>query len=688
MIPTVEDLASSPLAHRFGDVFNPPGLTNFLGTVQCDVDVCTFRNLCFPPFVCADNATAGLFVDDVYFPTTGTPVTFTWYPDRIERQATYRGLRLRSTLALAADSMTAMLHLAVTNESGVARDVNIRLGLQSNVGKLPGPWLVSPPQETGNDAWVEHERGRVHFAAKRSDAHLLQGAVPQPHGIDPESVWWRVQLEPGDTWQATLVTAIGETASEVSATYDCITRDVRGAFATVTARWNHELQAAFTPDNGIYSGHLPELDTDDEDIARLYATGVLGVVYFRRDSPHSRYGRTYTTLMPRYWPTVTFLWDYSLSSLVHALLDPEIMRGNLERWMRFDIHDHFGTEYLSGEPVGPWYSVNDYAWIATARDYLRWSGDLRWLQRELPSGDSGAPIRVAEQVIACATNWLRFQGTSGLADYGDINNLLECVTTYIHEVAGLNAANVFSMRFAAEACADDPMRAATLNDWAGRLLREVQNLYVDGRGYWRSRNPDGTMREVRHCYDLITVLNTIPDDLSAQQRREMADFWRRELRTPVWMRALSGSDPDAMRNTRPDHQWTGAYTAWPALAVTGLYRIGRVDLAFPWLRGLARSANQGPFAQAHFNETAVEPDAGGARKAPPEQPWITDWCCSSGGAWVNVVVESIFGVRATLRDGISAEPQFGAFDPSARLRNLRHQGRLYDVDARGLHPAG
>ena len=38
MIPVVEDLKSSPMVHRFGDLFNPPGLTNFMGCVQTDVD--------------------------------------------------------------------------------------------------------------------------------------------------------------------------------------------------------------------------------------------------------------------------------------------------------------------------------------------------------------------------------------------------------------------------------------------------------------------------------------------------------------------------------------------------------------------------------------------------------------------------------------------------------------------------
>jgi hypothetical protein len=192
---------------------------------------------------------------------------------------------------------------------------------------------------------------------------------------------------------------------------------------------------------------------------------------------------------------------------------------------------------------------------------------------------------------------------------------------------------------------------------------------------------------VRHCLDLLTVLNTLGDDLSGAQRREMTDFFVRELRTPTWMHALSCDDDDAMFSVRPDHQWTGAYPAWPPLTALGLYRIGQADLAFDWLKGLARSANQGPFGQAHFVESVVPPEDGGARKAPPDWPYITDWTCSSNGSWCGAVIEGIFGVNATLNDGITATPQFASFDPSATLRNLRYQGKLYDVTRKGISSA-
>jgi hypothetical protein len=111
---------------------------------------------------------------------------------------------------------------------------------------------------------------------------------------------------------------------------------------------------------------------------------------------------------------------------------------------------------------------------------------------------------------------------------------------------------------------------------------------------------------VRHCLDFSNVAFAMSADLSEQQRGEMVGFFERELRTDNWLRALSPWDPDAAYSVRPDHQWNGAYTAWPADAARALVLLGRGDLAAAWLDGLARSANQGPFAQA------LSSSAGGA----------------------------------------------------------------------------
>jgi hypothetical protein len=73
-------------------------------------------------------------------------------------------------------------------------------------------------------------------------------------------------------------------------------------------------------------------------------------------------------------------------------------------------------------------------------------------------------------------------------------------------------------------------------------------------------------------------------------------------------------------------------------------------------------------------------------KAPPIEPYINDWACSSSGAWVSLVVEGIFGVRAGLDGTVDASPQLEGLDVDARLTGLVIGGRSYDVDRDGVRP--
>jgi hypothetical protein len=685
MIPVVDDLKSDVLRHKSGDLFNPPGLTNFIGCVQTDIDILGIRSLNFPPFGCSDIITGGLYVNDRYFPSTGKYIDIIWYADKIERTAEYEGILYKSVTVLPMNKMGALVKLTLENKSGTEKQLNLKIGLVGSVTKAVRTWNDAfPPMEKDHEIETDESRKAIIYKAKNSTAFQIQGIYPPADTVTRNNVKIKVTLQPGEKKTFTYINVVDESINKLVTVYDNIAGKTDALIEEANREWNEELKAAFTPGNDRFSGSMPELETTDKEILKLYNMGVLGVIWFKRNSPYSVFGRSYDTLMPRYWQSVTFIWDYELSSLTHALLDPAVMEKYLELWMSMDIHSHFGIEYLTGGPVGPWYSVNDFALMTIAWNYLRWNGKHDWLQKELK--DKTGATAVKDYLLKYASNWKKFKTKNGLADYGGINNLLECVSTYIHEVASLNAGNVFNMRTGSEILSmlGDKQGSKNLSKEADELIPQIQKLYAEGKGYWNTRFPDGNFVEVRHCYDFITILNNISEDLSEKQKNEMTQFFLNELQSPTWLHALSPGDDNALFSVRPDHQWNGAYPAWPAQAVTGLYKIGKHDIAFDWLKGLARSANQGPFGQAHFVESAVNPESGGAIKSSPEGPYICDWTVSSNGSWTNIIIESIFGVNASLQNGISATPVFGKFDPDAVLKNLYYQGKYYNVNKNGL----
>ena len=131
------------------------------------------------------------------------------------------------------------------------------------------------------------------------------------------------------------------------------------------------------------------------------------------------------------------------------------------------MHAHLATDYVSGQAVGPWYAVNDMAILRCAENYLRVSGDFAWLQKTV--GDRTC----LQHLTAHALYWktLVKQGT-GLADYGQMQNLLEVISTYTHQVAGMNAGNVSGMRLSPP-CSNE------------QEIRHVLTNYVRRQETWR-----------------------------------------------------------------------------------------------------------------------------------------------------------------------------------------------------------
>lgn len=698
-IPTVDDLVADPITHHYDDMIAPSGLTNMLGTVRVDHDLTALSAVQFPPVSQGLTQTAVLFLDGRLFASYGVPVTHEWRPDRVVRRAVVDGLEIVTTTVCVPGRTAVAVDIAVRSTDGQARQVRLGLSAAARVTRSREAWLDAESPSERDLASADGER--LVFSSPDAAAWSIQGIAGGSaalSGVAGSSAVDAAEFDPGiggngrggelsitldipadGLARASYVHAIGTSEADAVETYDAVAADFPGAISAAEAFWNRQLRAAFTPDDEEFSGSLPVLDTASAPLRRLYWWAALGLIWFRRDFAGNVLGRSYDTLMPNYWGTTTFIWDYSLSSVSHALLDPAEMRDQVRHWISLDIHSHFGTSSLTGGPVGRWYSVNDYAMTRLVHDYVRFTGDDGFLHEIV--GDES----VADAVREWATAWKRLRRDSPLADYGEIDNLLECVSSYTHEVVSLNAANVWSMRTAASLAELRGERevAAELRVEADALIPTIVERYLAGQGIFTARQPDGTELPVRHCYDFSIAGTTIAEDLDPGIRAEMVEFFRRELQTGNWMRALSPWDPDASYSVRPDHQWNGAYPAWPADAGRALAALGAPEVLTDWIEGLSRTANQGPMGQAHFVEEAVPGINGGARKAPPQLPYIIDWACSSSGAWIELVLEGLFGIHVTTDGCVSAAGCVAALDPNAVLRGLRVGDRLYDVHADG-----
>ena len=699
-IPTVNDLAGDLLTHTWRDLYNSPTTQNEYGYVQATKSVSGLTALSLPPFACCGVPdmpwspgfllTCELFLNGkllLAYPPGGDTIAYRWYPHRFVRESEVDGLKFTTETFMPAKRRAAAQSIRVRNLGSMSRKITLGFDMRAAVAQKTTQWMVNSPGESDNAIHWDSSRGALIFEAQHSRAVSVQGISPKPKRVDSGRILvLDLELGPGETQELHYINVVDADSKDALAGYD----ELQSGFAQFSreneSAFNSLIRSAFTEGNSDFSGYLPQLQTDDESLWQLYHAGFKNLLFARRASPDSKYGTTYITLGGHVLPTLSFPWDTSLTSLSLALLDPDALRRLVENWFVQDMHQHLATDYVSGEAVGPWYAVNDMAIVRCAENYLRVTGDFAWLDKRV--GDSTA----LDHLVGHATYWKQLDKQGhGLGDYGKIENLLEVVSTYLHETAGMNAGNVSSMRFVATLLErrGDSSRATQLRSEATELAKRINDkLYVAGKGWWQCGYPDGSFVEVRHCYDFLSVIDNMFEDLSESQKAEMNGFFWQELHSNYWMRALSPDDVDATWNIRPDHSWLGAYSAWPPATAKGLYKVGHPTQVSTWVKNLAKAANQGPIGQAHFVETVFPLEHGAAYKCPNDAPYLNDWCCIAGGGFTDLVIDTIFGADLTLFGGVKAQPKLGDFDSKARLVNLRYQNKKYVISAKGSALAG
>ena len=112
-------------------------------------------------------------------------------------------------------------------------------------------------------------------------------------------------LDPGETKRLGYVQTLGISREEAENSYDRLAAGVPAAASAAESLWRRELREAFQRGVGAFSGSLPVLETESEALRHLYWAGLLGLLMLRRDSPYSKLGRSYDTLMPRYWQSTS-----------------------------------------------------------------------------------------------------------------------------------------------------------------------------------------------------------------------------------------------------------------------------------------------------------------------------------------------------------------------------------------------
>ncbi len=672
-IPDADDLAAEWCTAA--ELKSLPSVHNTLGAAATDADILSVSALAFPPL-----SFGGTSAELLLNGKTVAAQQYRWYPYQILRRGVVEGVEVQTAVALLADQPGVLFRIRIHNP-GSARNLHLTLNFQGMIRQYAAGWAwphPSPRNPTEFSITLLDDRSGVTIKDSKSPALAIYQIKPAPQhlhtGAKGAHGTWRVNLAAKDAWRADMVLVCGQWPEEVQAQARAAVYNFDARFDGSRASWQRRYAAAFTPGNSVYSGSLPRLQTADEKVRRVYYMSVASLLDLCRTGM-PLYDRAYVTGSPQDAVTVMYFWDTSTWATVFSLLDPAILRRILLGWLKLNIHSCYAQDCLTGKGVGPWYSFNDYVVFSLLLRYVCVTGDRDFLLE--PAG-SGTVMEAMDQI---ATWWRKLvRPGTGLADYGGVRNLLECVPSYIGIVPSLNAANVFMMRQTARLWRQlgRHRRADELENLAHELAGRVMGLYVGGQGYWACLHADGRRVPVRTCIDFFTITQCMADDISPAVRQQMLNFVSTQLLTDHWMRALSPLDPAARSPLarRPDHGWTGAYDAWPAYTVEAMAQLGEPAAALAFMQRCEGVTRAGPFGQSHEL-------IGRSRDAPASKTQMYD--LTAGGCFAEVIIRSLFGFYPLPGRPMLRGPRVNRYF-SGSLYNVKANGRYLDLisSSRGI----
>jgi hypothetical protein len=240
-IPRSADLASDVLTHTYDDLFNPPGLTNSLGTAQIDLDVFAIRSVKFPPY--SHGFTGQLYIDGRSARSYGGEVDVVWRPDQVVRSTSVDGLSLRSTTACVPGRPAVVVQLDVEGTPG--RFVRLGLDLASTATRpTTGSLRSEPPSEENTLTAVD---GRVLGIGESGSAVSLQG-LDVPAEVNRSMLEATVALDASGRERLGYVHVLAGDLAEATELFDACVADVPAVFDAAEEAWDKALADAFDPD--------------------------------------------------------------------------------------------------------------------------------------------------------------------------------------------------------------------------------------------------------------------------------------------------------------------------------------------------------------------------------------------------------------------------------------------------------
>ena len=408
--------------------------------------------------------------------------------------------------------------------------------------------------------------------------------------------------------------------------------------------------------------NLPRFDSDNKKLNDLYYRSLVTYIMCRWENPDLCQSPFFSTGSINGGCMCSYLWDYCGGLMIHPLYDAEGNKKQLKTYLRNDLTTSYAINPVTGNPVGPWYQVNQEKVIQMVYYHVLFTGDKNFLFEK--AGDKTVLEWMTHHAYVCDDK----SKDVGLYDYGEGGKdhlELRRGIPYNGIMPDLNARRYMNYMKVYELTKVAGQPDEELPKRASALKEKLKTLWNDEvKWYDFIRNGE---RDIRYTVQMFKFLNS---DVIGKKEREglISHLNETEFLSKFGLHSMSKLDI-AYDQDDIDNGGGGICTHFTTQICAQLYDIGYDELATDIMERIYWWGERLPYLGDSCAANMMK-----NREDTPLQGDI------SSASIAQTIALFIFGIKADFDGNITVCPVKNRPAQNMRLEHVRMCGKIFDIN--------
>jgi hypothetical protein len=588
---------------------------------------------------------------------------YKWLPFQARCTGHIRGIEFSTTTTLLSGIRAGIMELSFGNSTGQKTAIPVQVVTNDQYNyKISldylNNWGFSTPKSKTTVTDVSDGRGILR----------VQGDYAIGMGIDlKEAVWepltrrfhFSVVLDPGEEKKVFFVFTIGE-KEKAAELRDAILETPGEYIRQATEYYLSEVRDVFN--------RLPRFTSDNPDLVRFYNRSLSIFITNKYTVPEFVLNPYYGTGAVKGGCQCNYLYSFGQVREIMPLLDAQATKKHILQFLATNcVSDHYAFFPMTGEAFGPWYMVNDEKITALVYNYVKYSGDLAFLNEVVKDGKT-----VLDLLIESAMRLDDKSKPVKLNDYGPAGDHLELGWEFLynHVMPDLNGRRYDNYKRVSELCEASGKPLPYLMERAKMVKKLLKEVLWNPELKWFMFADDQGKKDVRYTVQMFKMIGSevldkdIEDGLLSHLNED-------EFLSPYGLHSMSKKDP-GYDQADVDNGGGGICTSFPTLIAEFLYKEGRCGIADDILQRILWWGSRMPYLGD--SQLANEIDY---RVHTPLQSEL------GTGTMAQTIIFGIFGVNSDFRGNITICPKKTILSDELSLTGLKIRGRTVDIRVKG-----